>query len=197
LHDYHEVNGKLPPAVVRAKDGGPLYSWRVLLLPYLEQGDLYKQFNREEPWDSPHNKRLLEQAPSYYRSYVGSSDPPGVTRYQVIVGRGTAFERAGVTFKDFPDGLDQTFLVVEAANPVPWSKPADLVYDPQKPLPAMRGEFAKRTPSFWGGEVRRVGFVAVFADGGTRFIDGETPENILRALITRNGGEKVDLSDLE
>src|SRR6516165_8316569 len=52
LHNYQSVRkGRLPPPVVKDKNGRPLYSWRVLLLPYLEHEPLYKQFKLDEPWD--------------------------------------------------------------------------------------------------------------------------------------------------
>src|SRR4051794_8582362 len=66
LHSYHDVNGRLPPAVVYGKDGRPLYSWRVLLLPYLEEELLYRQFKQDEPWDSKHNQALVKETPRCY-----------------------------------------------------------------------------------------------------------------------------------
>jgi hypothetical protein len=120
-----------------------------------------------------------------------------LARYQVFVGPGTAFERDGLTFEDFPDGLANTILVVEGGEPVPWSKPAELAYDPAKPLPALGGLYTKPV-HFLGYEVRRKpGFNALFADGTVRFIPSDTDETIIRALITRNGGELVDLSKLD
>ena len=103
LRNYHEVFGRLPPATFHGKDGKPLYSWRVVLLPFIEQDPLYKQFKRDEPWDGPHNKSLLHKMPQCYASdWGGQSDR---THYQVFVGPGTAFEREGLAWKDFPDGL--------------------------------------------------------------------------------------------
>src|SRR5262249_51975971 len=100
--------------------------------------------------------------------------------YQLIRGPGTAFEDpAGVSLFDFPDGRKQTLLVVEAGEPVLWTKPADLPYDPTGPLPKLGGLFAG-------------GFHATFADGTGRFIPAKTGEGTKRALITRNGGEPVD-----
>jgi hypothetical protein len=198
MHEYHARHGRLPPAVVRDKDGRPLYSWRVLLLPYLGDGDdVYRRFRLDEPWDSPHNKPLAEETPRCYRPALGAIDPPGLTRYQVLVGPGTAFERPGLTWDDFPDGRDQTLLVVEAAEPVPWSKPADLVYEPDGPLPKLGAGFTKPTHFLCYTVCRTEGFNAAFAGGGTRFLRSGASEQALRAVITRNGGEKVDWSDLE
>jgi hypothetical protein len=197
LQAYQNENGRLPPAVVYGKGGQPLYSWRVLLLPYLVEDDLYKQFHRDEPWDSPHNKPLLEPIPTEYRPALGGDDGPGLTRYQVLVGPGTAFERDGLTWADFPDGLAGTLLVVEAGEAVPWSKPADLAYDPAGPLPPLGGVFTKPVHFFCYELRREPGFNACFADGTTRFIAGKTGEKTIRALITRNGGEKIDVTRLD
>jgi hypothetical protein len=196
MYSYLDVHGTLPPRVVYGKDGKPLYSWRVLLLPYLDHEATYKKFKLNEPWDSPHNKQLLERTPS---SLAGGADP-GFTCCQVFVGPGTAFERDGLTFKDlkkdFPDGLDNTIFVVEAKEQVPWSKPVDLTYDPDGPLPELGGHFtySHRFLNCRFGE--RPGFMAAFGDGSGTFILSGNDEKVIRALITRNGGEKESREDL-
>jgi hypothetical protein len=194
LHAYDDNFRHLPPAIVTDKNGKALYSWRVLLLPFLEQDSLYKQFHLGEPWDSPHNRQFLERTPRCYSPGLGKEDPPGTTRYRVFVGPGTAFERPGLTWDDFPDGLANTLLVVEAGEPVPWSKPDELAYDPNQPLPALGGAFRKPVYVLRREWRRDPGFTAVLADGSTRFIRSDTDEQALRALITRNGGETVDWS---
>jgi hypothetical protein len=197
LQSYHEVYGELPPAVVRGKDGEPLYSWRVALLPFLEETNIYREFKLDEPWDSEHNKKFLEPTPRCYQPAGGGNDAPGLTRYQVIVGPGTAFERDGLTWDDFPDGLSSTLVVVEAGEPVPWSQPADLTYDPVRPLPPLGGAFRKPVHFLCYELWRNSGFTAGFADGRARFIRSDTAEKTIRGLITRNGGEKVDASRLD
>lgn len=197
LNDYHDIFKKLPPAVVRDKDGKPLYSWRVLLLPFLEQVQLYNQFKLDEPWDSPHNEALVGRTPNCYLASPFLDNPPGTTRYQVFVGPGTAFERPGLTWKDFTDGRSQTILVVEGGEAVPWSKPADLAYDPNGPLPPLGAGFGKPSHFLCYEVGRRPGFNAGFADGSARFILQPTDEHTIRSLITRNGGETIDLSKLD
>ena len=194
LLSYHAVNGKLPPAVARDRDGRPLFSWRVLLLPFIEQGSLYNRIHLDEPWDGQHNKALLEETPRCYEPMLGGMDAPGLTRYQVFVGPGTAFERDSLTWDDFPDGRENTILVVEAGEPVPWTKPADLPYDPDQPLPPLGGVYAKPYYFLCYEVGRTPDFNACFADGSTRFLSGKTDEKVIRSLITRNGGEKVDAS---
>jgi hypothetical protein len=181
--------------VVRGKDGRPLYSWRVLLLPSLEEPGLYDQFKLDEPWDSPHNLPLVDKMPRCYAPWGGyPGDETDKTHYQVLVGPGTAFERDGLSWDDFPDGLENTLLVVEATKPVPWTKPVDLVYDPARPLPVLGGLFQKHIDFLCYEIGTKPGFNAVFADGKSRFIRADNNPEVIRALITRNGGEKVDPS---
>ncbi|MFL5339998.1 MAG: hypothetical protein ACJ8F7_07595, partial [Gemmataceae bacterium] len=145
----------------------------------------------DEPWDSPHNKTFSEQTP---RCYVSdrSAEFEGMTHYQVFVGPGTPFERKGITWNDFPDGRSSTFLAVEAAEPVPWSKPGDLEYNPDGPLPAIASRWHRPVKFLCTTLYTQPGFNAVFADGTAGFIPSSTDERTIRALITRNGGEKVD-----
>jgi Protein of unknown function (DUF1559) len=193
LHNYQEDHGSLPPAVVYGPDGEPLYSWRVLVLPYLEEERLYRQFHLDEPWDSPHNKALLPRMPRVYAPLRDVPGPPHGTCCQVFVGKGTPFEGPdGLCLPDdFPDGTSNTFLVVEAADPVPWTKPADLAYDPAGPLPKLGAPYRDR--SLFPGLHRPTEFIAAMADGSVRsFALKETPEPAIRARVTRNGGEKVE-----
>ena len=76
LRSYHQDQGRFPPAVVYSPEGRPLYSWRVLILPYLEQKDLYDEFDLNEAWDSPHNRELLAKRPAVYGPVGIVIEPP-------------------------------------------------------------------------------------------------------------------------
>src|SRR5262249_1241240 len=165
IRSYHKGNGRLPPAIVRDKGGEPLYSWRVLVLPYLEGISVNEEFHRNEAWDSPNNKPLADKTPRCYVPALGSPESPGLTRFQVLIGPGTAFERDGLTWTDFSNDLASTILVVEASEPFVWSKPFDLDYHPDKPVPALAGPFTKPVKFLCYDIARRPGFSAVFADG--------------------------------
>jgi RNA polymerase sigma factor (sigma-70 family) len=93
MHNYHDMMGSFPPAATYGRDGKPQLSWRVLLLPFLgdKEGELYKQFHLNEPWDSPHNKKLIERMPKTY--LVPGQKEKNATFYQVFVGEDTVFER--------------------------------------------------------------------------------------------------------
>jgi hypothetical protein len=179
-------------------DGAPLLSWRVLILPYIEQGNLYKRFHLDEPWDSPNNLALLSAMP---RVYAPPPDLPASVRagpsgtfYQVFVGEGTAFEGPqGLRLHDdFPDGTANTILVIEAGEPVPWTKPDDLRYKADEPLPSLGGVFIGESPFGLFGPRRRKGIVAALADGYPRFLPSGYPtEATLRHAITRNDGQAL------
>src|SRR5579872_2102693 len=146
MNNYAANNGnRLLPAASRDKDGHPLLSWRVLLLPYLEEGELYKQFHLDEPWDSEHNLALLPRMPRTYATTAEPTvgKPPFTTFYQVLTGPDTPFEiTAGPRFpEDFGGKTSGTILVVESFEAVPWTKPQDIEYDPNKPLPKLGGVF--------------------------------------------------------
>jgi len=181
MHIYQDVHGTLPPAAVYDADGRPLLSWRVLLLPFIEKGELYGQFNLDEPWDSPHNIKLLDKMPTSYGPFDGSSIPKSHTTFcRVFVGPGAAFEgRYGMNTKtDFPDGPGNTLLIVTAAEAVPWTMPAELPYGPDLPLPRLGGNF----PDY---------FHVALADGTVRRVYRSVSQKTLRAAITRNGGESL------
>jgi RNA polymerase sigma factor (sigma-70 family) len=189
FHNYHDATGAFPADIVD-DFGRPLLSWRVAILPYIEQDPLFMKFNLEESWDSPHNKQLLAKMPALYR---GPSPGEGMTPddfqtktfYQGFSGKGTLFDRAvgRIRMTDVPDGLSQTLLVVEAGSSVPWTKPQDLPYNSKKALPKL-GVFP---------EVIQ----AVFADGAVHGLRPDFDEQEMRKAIVRNDGEELNLDKLQ
>jgi serine/threonine protein kinase len=177
MHRYQLDHGHLPLAVVCSKEGRPLYSWRVLLLPYLGREDLFRQFNLNERWDSEQNKKFLAKMPEVFRHPLANAKDTTLTYYQVFDGPGAAFEGSKpFRLADFTDGTANTILVVEAGAAVPWTKPADVPYQPTGPLPKLGGHF-------------KTGFCVAMADAATLFLNQKVPEKNLRAAITRNGNE--------
>jgi hypothetical protein len=180
MHNYADTYGNFPAAAIY-KDGKPLLSWRVAILPYIEQDNLYKQFRLDEPWDSEHNKKLLEDMP---RTYIvpgqeKAKEKVTKTHYRVFHGKGAAFEgEKGTTFESFTDGTSNTILIVEAAEAVPWTKPEELPFDPKKDPPKL-------------GLKGVDNFNAAFADGSVRTLAKDIDKDKLKALITRNGGETI------
>lgn len=130
MQQYHEKWQCFPPAITYGPDGvTPYHSWRVLLLPYLEQDALYMQYNFREPWNSPNNKFVLQQMPPVYSD--GAPDGSNLTSFVVVTGDRTMFPPSTTTsLNDVSKGANQTALVVECAiAPVSWTEPRDLAYD--------------------------------------------------------------------
>jgi len=187
LH-YQDKHGRLPPAALRDADGRQLLSWRVLILPYLDEEVLYQQFKLDEPWDGPHNKPLLAKMPKVFKPPLNDgAAAPGATFYQVLVGKGTAFEGdEGLQLpEDFPGGPANTLLVVEAGGAVPWTAPFDVPYVDNEAVPSLGGIFNHEGRFSLFGENRELGLNVAFADGSVRFFRGRIPEAELRAFITR------------
>jgi hypothetical protein len=197
MHNFaaaHGADAPLPANAIYGPGKKPLLSWRVAILPYLGEGALYREFKLDEPWDSPHNKKLLARMPRVYAARVGKAKAANTTFYQVFVGNYTPFylERvrtvktragavslAGASLANFPDGTFNTILVVEAGEAVPWTKPQDLPYDQKKPLPKLGGLFPE-------------GFHAVFADGSVRMLRKDFDEKTLRDLLQFATGHDKD-----
>lgn len=184
FHNYHDSTGTLPHAIADSS-GKPGLSWRVAILPYIEQQNLHRQFKLNEAWDSEHNKKLISQMPSLYA-------PPGVstngqTYYRSFTGQGTVMPpptksaQAGQAFRgvgllNITDGTANTIMIAEASEPVIWTKPEELPFTPGKP------------PKL-GGTVFAEGFHATFCDGGVRFLRNSNMDakNLSNAIQTNDG----------
>jgi hypothetical protein len=184
--NYHEDKKTLPPAYTVDKNGKPLLSWRVLILPYVENVQLYEQFHLDEPWDSAHNKPLIARMPDVYRA-PGSKAGPGKTNYLTVRGKDTIFPGAEkISLSQIKDGLSNTIMVVEAADSaaVEWTRPDDFVPDPKEPTKGLVG-------------LRPGGFLAAMADASVHLFRASADPAKLKAIFTRAGGEPVSPDELE
>lgn len=183
LLNYQDANGSLPPAYIADKDGKPMHSWRVLLLPYLEQKPLYDQYNFNEPWDSPNNLRVAEMMPQVFQC---PTDPTmgRTTDYMVIVGKETPFEGAkACRMTDISDGTSNTIMVVEVKNSgVTWTQPKDIDF-------AASSFVLNKGPDGDIGSHHASGTVAAMCDGSVRTIPKNTQPADVKAMATKAGGE--------
>jgi hypothetical protein len=183
-----------PPAYTTSKDGKPLLSWRVLILPYLDQEPLYKEFHLDEPWDGPHNRTLIAKMPQVYRCPLASQDAirDGKTRYLAPRGENTVLRGAEpVAVKDITDGPSNTIMLVDAGDEraVPWTKPDDGDVAPENEA-AFKAIFSAHRRR------RGAGTITGFADGSVRFLKEDIKPATVRALMTRNGGDALSSNDL-
>lgn len=189
-HNFFNECEAAPIANICDDRDKPLLSWRVRLLPYLNQKELYDQFKLDEPWDSEHNKKLIPRMPKVFVVPTAKQAKPGFTYYQTFVGKKGVGTRPmlqdgdpkGLSINGITDGISLTIMVAEASEAVEWTKPSDLLFDSDAKLPALGGHFIG-------------GFNAAMGDGVARFFTTTIDEKRLKALITANGGEEVTLDD--
>ena len=183
MHLYAEKHGTLPPATVYDDAGKPMHSWRVLLLPYLEQEDLYKQYRFDEPWDGPNNRKLIDEMPDIYRCPSGTH-AAGHTHYAVMVGEHTPFPpgaKKGHRLDDFPNGTTNTILLSEISASselkIPWTKPQDVTLTEESIKPGSPKGFSSNHDG---------GFNAAYADASVRFIRLDVDQVRWRKALRRD-----------
>lgn len=179
----YESAKKVVPSQIYAKDGKPLLSWRVQILPYIEEMDLYNQFHLDEPWDSDHNKALIPRMPKVYVS-PNANAAGSKTSYLAVVGKECLFDGTdkAVGLRNVTDGTSKTIAIVEADadKAVEWTKPDDLHFDANNPTAGL-------------GHFRPGGWLAAFLDGHIEFISNTIDPSLVKAMMTKAGGERIEL----
>ena len=208
IEAYRKDKGHYPPPAILDKDGKPLLSWRVAILPYMENAyinvpydpdnkgaqrintpkDLYNLFKLDEPWDGPNNKKLIDKFPSLYRApwnvMTYSQSSMGKTMTLAVVGKGGIFDptKKDVKDTDVRDGLKQTLLLLqleEAGHAVYWTKPADIALTEKGELPADGPNLNRR-------------FSVVYGDASAHTLMNGLDVKTFLGIFTREGNEKLD-----
>jgi hypothetical protein len=181
LHNYHETHGSFPPVYFADENGLPIHSWRVLILPFLNEQALYDRYRFDQPWYGPDNWVLLAEMPQAYRcptSAKSNQVADGFTNYLAPVGPRRAFQPGNaVSFGLITDGTSNTAMVVEdSRQPVPWIAPFDVTPE----------DYAAHLKSFSGANnySHRGGQHVLLGDGTTRFIPANLDAKILSRLLT-------------
>lgn len=190
MHNHESARGRFPASSYDA-NGKPLLSWRVHILPYMEHAELWKQFKLDEPWDSEHNRQLIDQMPELFsdpdpavRAAVGDK---GRTTFVVPIGDNLIFgKKEGMKFKELTDGTSNTILTVEVVpeRAVVWTKPDDWEVDMANPL---AGVARKDRGSFTAG----------WADGHASSMSNDNSPEVMRKLLTPAGGEVIDQNEIK
>lgn len=189
IHNYEFVHSGFPPAAeARDQTGESGLSWRVHILPYLDEMELYQQFKLDQPWDSPHNRALIAKMPSVFKMNPRHLDPAvgelpeGHTTLVAPVGEGTIFGGKEVmTFGKIVDGSSNTVLLVQVKPEfaVPWTAPQDYTFDPNDP-----------------GQGLNIGrnekFIVAMADGSVLEIRSDLPGESIKYLFQVDDGQIVD-----
>jgi hypothetical protein len=185
MRNYADVYGSFPPAYVADKDGNPLYSWRVLLLPFLDQKRLYRKFHLDERWDSKANKEVSELALGIFQCPSQPNANQPTTNYMMVVGPHTISDGPhGRRPKEITDGPADTITIVEAADSTTWwAEPADLDFNT---LSFTVNGGGKKTQI---SSYHRDGVNAAFCEGPIRLLRSSTNPQLVRAMLTIDGGE--------
>ena len=188
FHNHESAYQFFPAGLYDATGKKAGLSWRVAILPFIEQDALYRQFKLDEPWDGENNKKLIAKMPKIYAP--ANVDTKGYTFYRAFSGEGTIMPPPkggkagepvrGAKISDITDGTSNTIMVAEAGEAVIWTKPDELSYDAKKPVPKLGGIF-------------ETDFNVAMCDGSVRFMKPDINEKVLRAIITANGGEVVEI----
>jgi prepilin-type N-terminal cleavage/methylation domain-containing protein len=185
LSNYEGAKGVFPAHANYSTEGKPLLSWRVSLLPYVEQKALYDQFHLDEAWDSEHNKTLIDQMPEMYLDpSSGLLSIDGKTHYLGVTGKGMLFDGTvkGRSIKTIVDGTSNTIAVlqVDDDHAVIWTKPEDWEVNAENPLAGI-------------GMLHAGVFLAGFCDGHVQGISPSIDGTVFKALLTAAGEEVVNV----
>jgi hypothetical protein len=191
LRSYHDRYGRFPPAYVVDTSGQPMHSWRVLLLPFLEREDLYKQLRLDEPWNSPHNRAVLDgdrQARTLFSCPCDpdGGDTPAQASYSMIVGRGTISDgKTAVRLQDMKDGGHETILLAESTRSrIHWAEPRDLPFAEMSFRVNDREYPAIRSCHAGGAHI-------LLADGTVQFLSNRMDPKIVKGMATVAGGRGI------
>ena len=184
LLKYHQATQHFPAHAIYSDDGKPLLSWRVAILPYIEEHALYTRFHLDEPWDSEHNRALIPEIPDFLLDPSSKLAPEqGKTNYVGPVGKGLFFTGTdrGISFGDMTDDTATTVTLLQVNDPhaVIWTKPKDWTYDEKEPLHGLDGSLHPGV------------FLVSFADGTVRAISETVDPEVLYKLLTVAGKEQI------
>lgn len=198
LQNYHGDYGSFPPAYIADAQGKPMHSWRVLILPYLDETPLYRRYRFDEPWDGPNNRKLAEKIPKVYRcplfhqrqmkqahshetltpltNYVAISDPGSIISGPV--------ERS---VDRVSDGLANTLMLVEVGDfAVHWMQPRDATAEQFFSMLTKTKEDGQERLNHEGGAY------VLYCDGSVAYFGSDIDWATLRAMTTIAGGERVN-----
>jgi Protein of unknown function (DUF1559) len=193
-HNYESSYQNLPSSFTADAKNKPLLSWRVNLLPFLGEQELYAQFHHDEPWNSEHNLKLAAKMPNVFKHprlklaegktvYLGVTGKDGLLVAPQVILKAAH----GRKFNSVLDGISNTIMILEVAekNAVTWTAPSDFDFE-QHPE-----NLAKELAFFWGADKKAI---VGMADGSVHLLKPNFPEKELRALMTCSGGEVIDFS---
>jgi hypothetical protein len=211
LLNYEAAHGRFPPPYVADANGKPMHSWRVLILPYLEQAQLFKRYRMDEPWDGPHNRKLWDHMPDFYRCpgceacrrsgvMPYGNAPSHASTYFAVVGDGTAWSTdRSRTFKELSAGGKHSLMVLEhGGQSFPWTAPIDLTAE--EGVAALTQSDVAGHPqvsdSWFSACVTQEGRNMGTSDGHVRFVNRLVSERDARVMLDVGGAEIAERASI-
>ncbi|MGI9517809.1 MAG: DUF1559 domain-containing protein, partial [Pirellulaceae bacterium] len=201
MHNYYDTNGHFPPAVVFDAKVRPMHSWRTLIMPYMEMNDAYNKYDFNQPWDSPHNRKVAEmitdtsefQCPTYQSSDGRHALVEGYTNYLLLTGPGTLYARPEAASRDdVTDGESQTIVIVEVArSDIHWMEPRDISRDEFLRLMEESREYDYQNVDQCSLSRHPFGINVAFIDGSVCNLNRRVDRATLEGLTSIAGGETV------
>ena len=189
MFNFESKNKRLPGYANFDNDGNALLSWRVHVLPFMQQEELYQQFHLNEPWDSPHNIKLVDKMPEIFRAPFGWTDKEthtklvteGKTVFVMPIGEGMYGTKDGLRIVDVTDGTSNTIMLfaVRAELAVPWTKPVGVEIDLSDPVPTLLDQTG-------------TGVATAFGDSFAQFLPADIDAKTMRLLLQVGDGEIID-----
>jgi hypothetical protein len=203
LLTYEEKNGCLPPAYVCDKDGKPMHSWRVLILPSLEMEGLYGMYHFDEPWDGPNNRRLAENMPENFSCPIANAAGANLrpmTSYVVVTGDDTMFPGCqSRRLKDITARASETVMLVEVTNSdIHWMEPRDPSIDDLASTSSVCRPFSSHhapTLDYW--RYAQPGGNVVCADGSVHYLPAGISADDAKVLLSIHGNKSETIAELE
>lgn len=203
-NEYVEATGYYPPAYTQDVEGRRLHSWRVLLLPFLGEEELYSQIRLDEPWDSEWNSQFWTQTPNVFlctsmpthdgKEYKGMTETDRCA-FSCVLGETTLFAPDGASASPaaLVDGASNTILYVERKSPCNWMDPtSDLTFE-EVVAENAKPESERVNFGSWHG----AGEYVVLCDGATRFLSEKVDETVLRLLLGASDSAELPTADVE
>ena len=192
IHNHHDVHAAIPPAV----SGDPPVSWRIAILPFLEESRIHGQYRHRVAWNHSPNDQLAQTRLSVYvcpACYVPqNAEGQWYTAYSMLTGPGTIGEHPGTAFRAITDGVSSTLMVVEACGAqIVWTEPRDVNCVAQPTGINMNGTSPGQS-SGWISSCHWRGAMGLNVDGSVRFLSADIDPELLRKLSTINGGETLE-----
>ena len=189
MHMYHDTRKTFPPAYTVDKNGNPLHSWRVLILPFIEQNALYSQIRLDEPWDSEYNSQFHDAMIAAFQCPSNRYVEPGANCcYTAVIGKDTVFPPGGkgISMGAISDGTSNTIMFAERLGPVCWMDPTSEVT-----LEAVLEQGGINEDFYGLGSHHTGGINAAFCDGSVQFLSEYIDLEILESLLKRNDGKAM------